>query len=423
MVELDVRDDRDLGRKPEHRAVRLVALDDEPALPRARVAAELRHRRADQPGRVASASRAARTRSSPRSFPCRACRATTIDAPQRARARRGTRRAAARAPPGRPTRRPPPSRAGTTGSGEISTSIAVERVEVRRLDAIPAADLGAPGPRELRVGREPGAADPDEPEPPPSSSSARQARSAPRRSPRRRPARATRSIASPIRSRRGGSSSSERTWSGTSSRSRSRTMIAPPARTKYSAFFAWWSAVANGYGTRIAGLPAAAISQTELPARASDEVGGRVRGADPVGRRDQPVVAPLDAGSSATSSRARRRCAGSPGRPRRTPRSTSLVERARARERAGDEQHRAVGRKLEDLARLAPAGSPARAPGSAGRRRGSAARRAPRADRRGRRAWRTAAPAGSRARGARRPRRARPGSASSRRRSTIGPAT
>ena len=46
-------------------------------------------------------------------------------------------------------------------------------------------------------------------------------------------------------------------------------MIAPPAWTKYSAFFAWWSAVANGYGTRIAGLPAAASSQTELPARAS----------------------------------------------------------------------------------------------------------------------------------------------------------
>ena len=46
-------------------------------------------------------------------------------------------------------------------------------------------------------------------------------------------------------------------------------MIAPPACTKYSAFFAWWSPVANGYGTRIAGLPAAAISHTEPPERAS----------------------------------------------------------------------------------------------------------------------------------------------------------
>ena len=44
-------------------------------------------------------------------------------------------------------------------------------------------------------------------------------------------------------------------------------MIAPPARTKCCAFFAWWSPVANGYGTRIAGFPAAAISQTEPPAR------------------------------------------------------------------------------------------------------------------------------------------------------------
>ena len=46
-------------------------------------------------------------------------------------------------------------------------------------------------------------------------------------------------------------------------------MIAPPVAAKYSAFFAWWSPVANGYGTKIAGRPAAAISQTEPPERAS----------------------------------------------------------------------------------------------------------------------------------------------------------
>ena len=46
-------------------------------------------------------------------------------------------------------------------------------------------------------------------------------------------------------------------------------MIAPPAWTKCSALRAWWSPVANGYGTRIAGFPAAANSKTELPARAS----------------------------------------------------------------------------------------------------------------------------------------------------------
>ena len=71
-------------------------------------------------------------------------------------------------------------------------------------------------------------------------------------------------------------------------------MIAPPARTKYSAFFAWWSAVANGYGTRIAGFPAAASSQTELPGARDHEVGGGVGGADPLGRRDQAVVGPPD---------------------------------------------------------------------------------------------------------------------------------
>ena len=57
---------------------------------------------------------------------------------------------------------------------------------------------------------------------------------------------ATACIASLIRRRRGPSRSSERTSSGTRLRSRSRTMIAPPLRTKNSAFLAWWSAVANG---------------------------------------------------------------------------------------------------------------------------------------------------------------------------------
>ena len=54
VVEVDVRDDGDLGREAEHRAVGLVTLDDEPALPRARVAAELRNGRTDQPRRVAT---------------------------------------------------------------------------------------------------------------------------------------------------------------------------------------------------------------------------------------------------------------------------------------------------------------------------------------------------------------------------------
>ena len=72
-------------------------------------------------------------------------------------------------------------------------------------------------------------------------------------------------------------------------------MIAPPVAAKYSAFFAWWSPVANGYGTRIAGRPAAAISQTEPPERASDEVAARDGGAEAVRLGDQPVVGALDA--------------------------------------------------------------------------------------------------------------------------------
>ena len=55
---------------------------------------------------------------------------------------------------------------GTTGSGADLDAHAAERREVRRLDAVPAADLGAPRARELRVRREARAADADEPEPP-----------------------------------------------------------------------------------------------------------------------------------------------------------------------------------------------------------------------------------------------------------------
>ena len=48
VVELDVRDDRDVGGQLEHGPVRLVALDDEPAGAGAGVAAELRDLAADE---------------------------------------------------------------------------------------------------------------------------------------------------------------------------------------------------------------------------------------------------------------------------------------------------------------------------------------------------------------------------------------
>ena len=54
MVEVDVRDDGDLRPQVLDRPIRLVALDDQPARPRARVAAELRDLAADQERRVAA---------------------------------------------------------------------------------------------------------------------------------------------------------------------------------------------------------------------------------------------------------------------------------------------------------------------------------------------------------------------------------
>ena len=52
MVEIDIRDHRDPRAQEAQRAVGLVALGDEPALPRSAVAAELRHVAADQEGRI-----------------------------------------------------------------------------------------------------------------------------------------------------------------------------------------------------------------------------------------------------------------------------------------------------------------------------------------------------------------------------------
>ena len=142
---------------------------------------------------------------------------------------------------------------------------AVEPAQVRRVDAVPAADLGSPGAGEERVRREAGAADPDEPETP--TLERTQARSAPPRS--RRPRAGAPSPASPRASRRAapGSASSSSTSAGTRSSSGSGTTTAPPPRSKCRAFSVWWSLVACGYGTSTEGVPAAASSQTVPPAR------------------------------------------------------------------------------------------------------------------------------------------------------------
>ena len=72
---------------------------------------------------------------------------------------------------------------GTTGSAAISTRTPSSPSRYGVRTRVPAADLGTPRLREPRVGRQPGAADADEPEPP--SVKRLQGRSAPRRS--RRP--------------------------------------------------------------------------------------------------------------------------------------------------------------------------------------------------------------------------------------------
>ena len=61
--------------------------------------------------------------------------------------------------------------------------------------------------------------------------------------------------------------SSSSTSAGTRASSLWSTTTAPPPASKCRAFSVWWSAVACGYGTRIAGVPAAASSHTVPPAR------------------------------------------------------------------------------------------------------------------------------------------------------------
>ena len=77
-------------------------------------------------------------------------------------------------------------------------------------------------------------------------------------------------MASPMRSRvvRSRASARMRFASPSPVSSRSSTTSAPPTRAMTSAFLRWWSSVAVGSGTRIAGRPAAASSDSVVaPAR------------------------------------------------------------------------------------------------------------------------------------------------------------
>ena len=125
-------------------------------------------------------------------------------------------------------------------------------------------------------------------------------------------------------------------------------MIAPPASTKCWAFSAWWSPVANGYGTRIAGLPAAAISQTVEPERESTRSQAEMRRAETLRLGEHPVVvAPHPFPHELEVAPARQMQDRRPGCAPRL--DDELVQRLCARERAEHAEHAPVPGQLEDL--------------------------------------------------------------------------
>ena len=165
MVELDVRHGGDLGSKERDRAVGLVALDDEPALPHACVSAELWNDSADDPrGIVAELAKDVRDH--------RSCRRLAVGAADddRATERDELREElCARAPldATRVRRRDDDLEAGRRSglAAEIDVH-AFHRLEEDRVAHVPAGDLRTPGAREVRVGGHARSADPDEVEAP-----------------------------------------------------------------------------------------------------------------------------------------------------------------------------------------------------------------------------------------------------------------
>ena len=210
-----------------------------------------------------------------------------------------------------------------------------------------------------------------------------------------------------------------------------RSTTAAPASAIQRALSRWCSAVACGYGTSTAGLPAAAISNTEPPARATHQVAGRERVGQAVEIFVEAVVrragrAAPGAAPARRSRAARRRAA----RPRHGP-----LARANASSAA---------RLIERAPRLPPNTNRQRASARRCRaapvpRRGRASRIAPRhrpardqialavppvdRERRGRRGAQTARAGGWRARAGCRTRSAPAACATARPRAPTGPAT
>ena len=314
---------------------------------------------------------------------------------------------ASRSARGRPSTRPAnavetndvPARRRLRRLGRDLDRDALEMAQVRRVGAIPAGDLGAPGLREQRVPAHAGAADPGEPDAP-TGERLRGRRAHPRSLPLRR---AWRPRASP------------RPWPRDGRRRRAAPP--PPGRARR---------VRLGNDHRAAGVdePARVLllvlprrelaghehrrqpGGRELPDRAArpreHDVGRAVRDADLVHERLQDVVGPRDAslqlGVVALAAEVDH------GRPVLCPRvEREVVEQARAERAAEDEHDARVRREAEPAARLLAFDAAATSPGSAARPRGTSPRPA-RPAARGRRDPRAARRDGSRDRDARPPR-------------------
>ena len=126
-------------------------------------------------------------------------------------------------------------------------------------------------------------------------------------------------------------------------------MIAPPARTKCCAFSAWWSPVANGYGTRHRGPARGRDLPDGRAGTREHQVDGRERRAEAIGLwQNAVVVAPNALAHAREVSLAgdveNRRACLPPGV------HDEIVDRARSCERAEDTEHVPILWKLEDRA-------------------------------------------------------------------------
>src|SRR5262245_25529169 len=166
VVEVDVRDYRDLRAERGDRPVRLVSLDDQPARAGACVAAELRDLAADQERRVVGeAIEAEGDHRGGRRFAVRTRDHDRALQRDELGEKLGTRPAfdllAIR---GRDDDLVP-----TLGHDRLRRDLdddVVEPLQIRSLDTVPTADVGPPSPREQRIPGEPRAADADEPDSP-----------------------------------------------------------------------------------------------------------------------------------------------------------------------------------------------------------------------------------------------------------------